>query len=136
MDIIEWREYQKLWKREWRRKFPEKEKRNKRRYYDRHREECIQRGSRWRRLHPEKNREIMRKRINMAGNISLLLWKNLKTGACSKCSNKVGEGCKRTSLHHALGYFTILPWFGLEELCNSCHAKTSGLGRLYGRGGR
>jgi hypothetical protein len=64
-----------------------------------------------------------KRRINMAGNKTIVLWKNPRTGKCSNCENKVGDGCKRTSMHHEFGYITILPWFGLKELCNRCHIK-------------
>ena len=38
-------------------------------------------------------------------------------------SRKVGDGIKMTHMHHARGYFTIFPWFGIEELCARCHIK-------------
>jgi hypothetical protein len=43
------------------------------------------------------------------------------TGYCSKCPNNIFDGsCKTTQMHHLI-YIRILPWFGREELCPSCH---------------
>src|SRR5215212_8450411 len=40
---------------------------------------------------------------------------------CSKCPSNIFDGsCKATHMHH-LVYIRILPWFGRQELCPSCH---------------
>jgi hypothetical protein len=46
-----------------------------------------------------------------------------RTGYCSWCPNNIHDkSCQRTSMHHWI-YIIILPWFGTEEICNSCHMK-------------
>jgi hypothetical protein len=53
----------------------------------------------------------------------LVGWARQLTGYCSRCVNNVyDESCKLTSMHHWV-YIVIFPWFGREELCNSCHQK-------------
>lgn len=45
------------------------------------------------------------------------------TGYCSRCSKNIYDGSsKGMSMHHQV-YIIIFPWFGREELCNSCHAQ-------------
>jgi hypothetical protein len=56
-------------------------------------------------------------------NKSFRLNKNPRIGFCSWCPNNIFDGsCKRTSMHHWV-YIIIFPWFGTEEVCNSCHKK-------------
>lgn len=50
--------------------------------------------------------------------------KKMRTGRCSKCNNIIGHGCKNTNLHHWV-YIIIFPWFGMEEICVSCHTTES-----------
>lgn len=48
---------------------------------------------------------------------------NPRTGRCSRCINNIYDRtCKQTHMHHWV-YIIILPWFGTEELCASCHRK-------------
>jgi hypothetical protein len=42
-----------------------------------------------------------------------------RKGVCVLC----GPTDTKTHMHHALGYFIILPWFGTIELCDICHGK-------------
>lgn len=56
----------------------------------------------------------------------------VRKGQCEKCKNRIGdpyinrkgkiETTQKIDLHHWV-YITILPWFGTEELCSSCHSK-------------
>ena len=49
-------------------------------------------------------------------------WLGQRTGFCSRCPNNIHDRtCKKTDMHHALGYFVTFPWFGRIELCNRCH---------------
>jgi hypothetical protein len=50
--------------------------------------------------------------------------KNPRTGVCSLCGNKVGEGIKRTGMHH-IEYHDRNPLKDTVELCGSCHIKES-----------
>ena len=64
-------------------------------------------------------------------NPKLLRFKNkqltlfaLRNGICQNCGkNKHLGDIKLTHMHH-LEYFIIFPWFGVIELCASCHMKT------------
>ena len=61
------------------------------------------------------------------------LKENPRNGICRKCGKSIGGeyiDCKgrmaiikRTHEHHRYGYFIIFKWFGLVELCVSCHMK-------------
>lgn len=51
---------------------------------------------------------------------------NPRKGICSNCG-KISK--HRLHLHHALGYFMILPWLGIIELCTSCHDVETFTGR-------
>lgn len=54
----------------------------------------------------------------------ITLKENPRTGYCSNCPKNIHDGsCKRTNLHHEHGYYIIFPYFGLVELCVSCHNK-------------
>lgn len=56
--------------------------------------------------------------------LRLILTFKIRSGYCSKCSNNIfDETCKRTHSHHAQGYYIIFPWYGVIELCPSCHKK-------------
>lgn len=46
---------------------------------------------------------------------------NPRKGQCVRCKRIVGDEINKTDMHHALGYFHIFKWFGLEELCVHCH---------------
>ena len=65
--------------------------------------------------------DVHHRRIHFGGKRFILDW-NPRTGICSQCGIRVGR-VWRTSMHHAKGYFWIFPWFGMEELCDSCHGK-------------
>lgn len=47
---------------------------------------------------------------------------NPRTGQCSKCLRKIGEGIKRTAMHH-IEYHDEDPLKDTIELCNRCHRK-------------
>lgn len=60
-------------------------------------------------------------------NKTILLYWNPRTGYCSQCTNNIYDGsCNRTHMHHSLGYYIIFPWYGIIELCASCHRKQEG----------
>jgi hypothetical protein len=70
--------------------------------------------------------------INRAGNMRRMIFKdkvihlpkNPRTGVCSLCGNKVGEGIKKTNIHH-LEYHDDDPLKGGIEICPRCHIKES-----------
>jgi hypothetical protein len=65
-----------------------------------------------------------RRYIRYAGKTLCLSFREL-TGFCSQCPNNIHDrSCKKTDMHHALGYFATLPWFGRVELCTKCHNRT------------
>lgn len=53
---------------------------------------------------------------------SIHLKENPRKGVCSKCHRKVGQGIKRTNMHH-LQYHDDDPLKDTIELCVSCHVK-------------
>ena len=61
------------------------------------------------------------RRLNPKGKHRIVLEQNPRTGICQICLRKVGEGIKRTSLHH-IQYHND-PLKDTIELCNSCHMK-------------
>lgn len=52
----------------------------------------------------------------------ILLKENPRKGVCEKCHRKVGEGVKRTSIHH-IQYHNDDPLRDTVELCISCHRR-------------
>ena len=63
-----------------------------------------------------------KKRTILFLGVQIYLSWNPRTGRCSKCTNNIHDGsCKVTNMHH-LFYLRICPWFGMVELCVSCHA--------------
>lgn len=73
------------------------------------------------------NKDINRKKRNDKHNKNRLKFKNIRIlldwnpriDICSIC-NKYHN---RTHMHHSLGYYIIFPWYGIIELCPSCHRK-------------
>jgi hypothetical protein len=61
----------------------------------------------------------VKRRINFKGRFKYIK-KILRIGQCSRCHRKIGEGIKRTSLHHTK-YDESDPRAHTVELCNSCH---------------
>lgn len=74
--------------------------------------------------HPELvyavTRKSAKRRITFLDKRLYLSWFPRK-GQCSKCMRKIGGGVHSTAMHHAQGYFVIFPWFGIVELCRTCH---------------
>lgn len=69
-----------------------------------------------------RNKQTNPRRISYGKGV-VYLWKNPRTGACQECSRKISDGViKKTDMHHQL-YIPIIPWYGLIELCVSCHDK-------------
>lgn len=52
----------------------------------------------------------------------IILKDNPRTGQCSKCLRKIGEGIKKTAIHH-IHYHNDNPLKDTIELCVSCHRK-------------
>lgn len=71
----------------------------------------------------EKDRLRKTKRIVFKGK---RIWLKVypRTGVCSNCKRKVGEGIKQTAMHH-LQYHPEDPLKDTVELCPSCHDKES-----------
>ena len=69
----------------------------------------------------ESNKGYRRKRIAFGRKKRVFLDSNPRTGQCTQCLRRVGEGIKVTGMHHAKGYYMIFPWFGIVELCGRCH---------------
>lgn len=113
---------------------PEKRDRYQKKYYLEHRDwyikwhrdhrripEIRQKDAEYRRLY---NKYI----INMGGKKcrKVKISFNPRKYVCSNCG-AIGK----THLHHSMGYFMILPWFGIQELCKSCHGRVGMAERPY-----
>jgi DNA-directed RNA polymerase subunit RPC12/RpoP len=72
---------------------------------------------------PQKTRAINERRMKFKDKV-IHIEKNPRTGVCSLCGNKVGEGIKRTGMHH-IEYHDRNPLKDTVELCGSCHIKES-----------
>ena len=71
-----------------------------------------------------KNNQRLNKRRFLFKKRRILLDYELRKGYCSKCPNNIyNKSCKTTHLHHSKGYYIIIPYYGLIELCPSCHRK-------------
>lgn len=80
---------------------------------------------RYSKTYNDKKNPITNKQRYLYKNRRILSDYNPRTGYCSQCSNNIYDGtCKKTQMHHSLGYYIIFPYFGLVELCSSCHVKT------------
>jgi hypothetical protein len=63
-------------------------------------------------------------------NRRITLKENPRSGICSICNKKIGEGIKTTNIHH-FRYDDNDPLKNTEELCAGCHAKeTIRLGQI------
>jgi len=72
---------------------------------------------------PKTNIKWSPRRLNYKGK-SIPLKERVLTGVCSWCHRKVGEGIKRTHIHH-LQYHDNDVLKDTIELCPSCHYKES-----------
>jgi len=61
------------------------------------------------------------RRLNYKGK-QIYLKENPRTGICSSCGKGVGEGIKKTSIHH-IQYHDDNPLKDTIELCSGCHRK-------------
>ena len=83
----------------------------------------------WRLKNPNKVKEL-NKKWNPINNHRRIVFKdkivyvknNPRKGICTKCLRKIGEGIKRTVIHH-IQYHKEDPLKDTIELCNSCHNK-------------
>lgn len=62
------------------------------------------------------------KRLHSNGVRVIIGWLE-RTGVCRLCRATRGVNTFRTDWHHEKGFFIIFPWFGIIELCASCHSK-------------
>lgn len=62
------------------------------------------------------------RRVNYKG-IRIQLKDNPRKGICSWCGRKIGEGIKKTALHHFSEYHDDDPLKDTIEICVSCHTK-------------
>lgn len=69
------------------------------------------------RYHPKGNP----RRITFKGK-RVFLTENPRTGECSHCHRKVGEGIQKTQMHH-IKYHKDDPLKDTVELCSGCHSK-------------
>lgn len=75
----------------------------------------------WRAANPEKIRENNAKRVRFKGKL-IRVGFNPRSGTCSVCGRKVGQGIRRTQMHHER-YDERNPLAHTRELCVSCHRK-------------
>lgn len=73
---------------------------------------------------PENKKKYNARRLATNGHIFYIGWMQ-RIGICNFCCAVAGINCVRTHWHHERGFFIIFPWFGVVELCGSCHSKES-----------
>jgi hypothetical protein len=69
----------------------------------------------------DREQEKNKRRINIKGQNVVYVESNPRTGQCSICLRKVGEGIKQTQIHH-INYHDD-PLKDTIEVCVSCHNK-------------
>ena len=110
------------------------------RYYKNNRSKSIENALKWYKNNPDKAKKMMEKwreknldELKVYRNVynqkklvykgkTVILKENPRTGQCSKCKRKVGEGIKLTVMHH-LKYHDEDPLKDTIELCVRCHNK-------------
>lgn len=76
----------------------------------------------WNPIHSKKYNPINNPKRIVFKDKRILLKENPRKGKCKKCGKKIGEGIKRTHMHHKK-YDAKNPLAHTKELCISCHAK-------------